>query len=85
MWTSLIVWWLGIHLPMQGDVGSIPDPGRFHMPWGNSPCATITEPELRNKTSHCNEKAKHCDEEQPPVAATRESMCAARKTKHIQK
>ena len=38
------------------------------------------EPVLRNKRSHCNEKPAHCNEEQPPVAATRESPHVATKT-----
>ena len=28
-WTSLVVQWLRIHLPMQGDAGFIPGPGDF--------------------------------------------------------
>ena len=28
-WTSLVVQWLRIHLPMQGTLG----PGTSHMPW----------------------------------------------------
>ena len=33
-----------------GDTGSIPGPGRFHMPWSDkqSPCATTTEPVLQS-------------------------------------
>ena len=28
------------NLPTKaGDTGSIPDPGRFHMPWSNQACA----------------------------------------------
>ena len=32
---------------------------------------------LRSKRSHRNEKPTRCSEEQPPLAATRESPCAA--------
>ena len=32
-WTSLEVQWIGIQLPMH--MGSIPDLGRPHMPWGH--------------------------------------------------
>ena len=59
-----------------GDTGSIPGPGRSHMPWSNearepqllSSCATTTEPMclepvLRNKRSHHNEKPTHRSEE----------------------
>ena len=46
-----------------------------------SPCDTTTEimslePVLHNKKSHCNEKPKHCKEEQLPLYATRESLHA---------
>ena len=37
--TSLVVWWLRIRRPMQGNTGSIPSLGRSHMPQGTSPCA----------------------------------------------
>ena len=33
---------------------------------------TCLEPVLRNKRSHCSEKSVHPNEEQPPLAATRE-------------
>ena len=33
-WTSLVVQWIRICLPMQGT-GSIPGPEDFHMPWSN--------------------------------------------------
>ena len=60
-----------------------------------SPCATTTEPAateptylqlvLRNKRSHHNEKPAHHNEEQPPLAATRESLRAVTKTHLSQK
>ena len=40
---------------------------------------------LRNKRSHRNEKPVHRNEEQPPLAATRESPRAAMKTQCGQK
>ena len=46
---------------------------------------THLEPMLRNKRSHRNEKHAHCNEEQPPLAATRESPRAAMKTQSGQK
>ena len=46
---------------------------------------THLEPMLRNKRSHCNEKPAHRNEEQPPLATTRESPCAAMKSQHSQK
>ena len=33
-WTSLVVQWIRIHLPMQGTGGLIPGFGRFHMHQG---------------------------------------------------
>ena len=42
------------------------------------------EPVLCNKRSHCNEKPAHRNEEQPPLAATRERLRAATKTQHSQ-
>ena len=40
---------------------------------------------LRNKRGHRNEKPVHRNEEQPPLAAARESPRAATKTQHSQK
>ena len=37
MRTSLVVQWLRIHLAIQADVGSIPDPElRSRMPWNRA-------------------------------------------------
>ena len=83
-----------------GDTGSIPGPGRSHMPgsgWAHVPqllslrsraCApqllkpTSLEPVLCNKRSHDNERPAHRNEEWPPLAATRESPCAATQTQY---
>ena len=43
------------------------------------------EPVLRNKRGHRSEKPAHRNEEQPPLAATRESPRAATKTQRSQK
>ena len=43
------------------------------------------EPVHHNKRSHYNEKPVHHKEEQPPLAATKESPHAAMKTQHSQK
>ena len=62
------------YLPANaGDMGLMPAPGRFHMPWSNSACAP--QQEMR---SPCTAT------EQPPLAATRESPRAATKTQHKQ-
>ena len=36
-WTFLNFWWSVVKNPAanEGDVSSIPDPGRSHMPWSN--------------------------------------------------
>ena len=68
-----------------GDTGSIPDPGRSHMPQSNEAHVSQAQnprsrawkpPPLRscNKNSHCNEKPAHANREQTPFAATRESL-----------
>ena len=46
---------------------------------------THLEPMLCNKRSHRNEKPVHRKEEKLPLAATRESPCAATKTQCSQK
>jgi len=43
------------------------------------------KPMLCNERSHHNEKPMHCKEEQPPLAATGESLHAATKAQHNQK
>ena len=52
------------------NMGSVPGPGRFHMPQGKQAHApTCLKPELRSKRSHCSEKLTHCNEEpgQPKI------------------
>ena len=67
-----------------GDTGSSPGPGRSHMPRSNKahapqlPKPARLEPVLRNR-SHRNEKPVHRNRV-APLAATRESPCAAVKT-----
>ena len=46
---------------------------------------TRLEPVLRDKRSYRNEKPTYHNEEQPLLAATRESLRAAMKTQHSQK
>ena len=51
------------------DTGSIPAPGRFHMPWGSSVCAmqlrksASLEPVLCHKRRHHIEKPMHSNED----------------------
>ena len=45
------------NLPTNGgDMGSIPDPGRFHVTGQLSPCATVSEPEC--STAHVSQQEK---------------------------
>ena len=73
------------------DTGSIPGPGGSHMPrsnWAREPQLlkpARLEPVLRNKRSHDDEKPAYRNEEWPPLATTRESLCTATKTQHSQK
>ena len=85
-----------IHLPTQSN--SISGPGRLHMPQGNEtcepqllgPCAATVEAcgsracILQQERPH-NEKSMHCNEEQPPLAAARQTPLAATKTQRSQK
>ena len=58
-----------------GDTGSIPGPGRSHMPWSScvpqrlssrlATTATHLEPVPRSKRSPCTKKLRQCDEEWP--------------------
>ena len=57
-----------------GDMGWISGPGRFYMPQGL--CTSTTEPALRNKRNHCNEK--------PRLATARESLSTTMKSQHSQ-
>jgi len=87
---SLVAYWLGIHLPMQGTlVESLvqKDPTchgatnpKYHSYWPST-----QEPMLCGKRSHCNEKPFNCSEEQPPSHATRKSQHITAKTQHSQK
>ena len=65
--------------------GRIPRAAEQLGPW-----ATTTEPAclelvLRNKRGRDSERTVHCDEEWPPLAATRESPHTEAKTQHSQK
>ena len=46
---------------------------------------TRLEPAPHNKRSHHNEKPVHRNKEEPPLAATRESLRVAMKTQRSQK
>ena len=87
---SLVAQWLRICLPMQGTrVRALvwEDPTCHG---ATRPMATVTEPArlepvLRNKRGRDSERPAHCDEEWPPLAATRESPHTETKTQHSQK
>ena len=74
-------------------MGLTPGLERSHMPRSNythmlqplSPSAAATElthlePVLQNKSSHCNEKPMHRDEEWPPLTATTENRSTTMET-----
>lgn len=79
-------------------MGSIPAPGKSHMPHGNwiqasqvlsqrsrAPELQLLKPErlepvLHNKSSHHSKKPEPRKEEEPALAASRESLSAAAKT-----
>ena len=68
-----------------GDTVSSPGLGRSHMPrnnWAHAP--QLLKPACL-KPVHRNEKAAHRKEEKPPLATTRESAHAAKKTQRSQK
>ena len=73
------------------DIGSIPGPGRSHMPIATKPNMPQLlkpwhlQPALCSKRCHHNEEPAHCNEEQPLLATTRESPHVAGKIHHSQK
>ena len=71
---SLLVQWLRMRL-LTGDTGSLPGPGRVHVPvWYNCwACAAQWE-----EPPH-PEACTHCNEEEPQLATTRESLDNATK------
>ena len=54
-------------------------------PWATTTEPARLEPVLRNKRGRDSERPAHCDEEWPPLAATRESPRTETKTQHSQK
>ena len=89
-WASLVAQWLRICLPVQGTRvralvwedptcrGATRPVSHNYWAWASGACA----PNKRGRTS---ERPAHCDEEWPPLAATRESPCTETKTQHSQK
>ena len=89
-----MVYWLSIQLPMQGtqvqslvaeDPACHGETNQPREPKQLSLCSGALEPQLPKPThsraqSHRDEKAMHHNQEQPPIATTRESPCAAKKT-----
>ena len=61
-----------------GDTGSMPGPGRSHMPWAAKPVRL--EPVIHDEKSLSSEQPAHCNNEQPTLAPTRESLHTATKT-----
>ena len=66
-----------------GDAGSIPGPGRFHMPQGNKAHAPQILRLTCLKSMLCNKRSPGTTTgEQPLLAPTRESPRTAMKTQH---
>ena len=65
--------------------GKIPHAAEQLSPWATTAEPAHLEPVLRNRRGHDSERPAHCDEEWPPLAATRESPRAEMKTQHSQK
>ena len=68
-------------LPVQGDTGSIPGPGGFHMPWGNQ----VHVPQLPSlclttRAATATRSLRATPGEEPPLATTRENLCTATKS-----
>ena len=97
---SLVVQWLRIRLPSAGDMDLSPGSGRFHLlqdPWAQlqSLCSQTVTSELVccncwrlwTTTREAIVRRNPCTatREQPPLAATRESLHAATKTQCSQK
>ena len=75
-WASLVVQWLRIHLSMQGtQVQSLV--------WEDPTCCGAAKPVRQNYWSCALEPAHH-KWRVAPTPATRESLCAAIKTRHSQ-
>ena len=75
---------------IAGDTGSSPGLGRSHMPrssWAREPqLLSLHVWSLYSATrGRDSERPAHCDEEWPPLAATRESPCTEMKTQHSHK
>ena len=88
------------NLPVNaGDTGSIPGPGRSHMPrsnWVHAPqllsqSATATEAHAPRACISQQEKPPQCDtcapqlKRRPPLLAAKESQSPSRKIQHSQK
>ena len=65
--------------------GKIPHAADQLGPWATIAEPACLEPVLLNKRGRDGERPAHCDEEWPPLAATRESPRAETKTQHSQK
>ena len=65
--------------------GKIPHAVEQLGPWATIAEPARLEPVLRNKRGRDNERPTHCDEEWPPLAATRESPGTETKTQHSHK
>ena len=65
--------------------GKIPHAAEQLGPWATIAEPALLEPVLRNKIGRDSERPAHCDEEWPPLAATREGPRTETKTQHSHK
>ena len=65
--------------------GKIPHAAEQLGPWATTIEPACLEAVLRNKRGRDSERPAHCDEEWPPLPATRESPRTETKTQHSQK
>ena len=65
--------------------GKIPHAAEQLGPWATTTESARLEPVPHNKRGRDSERPAHCDEEWPPLAATRESPHTETKTQHSQK
>ena len=91
-WVQALVWedptCRGATKPVRHNYWACALEPAIHNNWAHVPQLlkpAHLEPVLHNKRSHHNEKLMHRNEEQPPLAATRESPRAATNTQCSQK
>ena len=65
-------------------LGGVPHAAEQLGPWATTTEPACLEPVLRSGRGRDSERPAHCDEEWPPLAATREGPRTGTKTQHSQ-